>query len=77
MTEEKENAASSLRWNLPDGVIVLLSADDNGNNNLALFGSGQYADLDPSGFNNRASRWAWAYIGDAASNHGERPDDND
>jgi hypothetical protein len=61
--DEKENAASSLRWNLPEGVIVLLSAKDDGTNNIVLFGKGQYTDLAACDFNNYASRWTWAYIG--------------
>jgi hypothetical protein len=71
---EKENAASSIRWNLPEGVVVLLAADDDGTNNLVLFGSGQYTDLSVCGFNNRASRWTWAHISEkGAGMNGDKP----
>ena len=60
---DKENGLSSLRWNLPDAVIVLFSADDDGGNNIAIFGQGQNADLGAIDFDNRASRWTWANIG--------------
>lgn len=62
-TNGKENAASSMRWNLPEGVIVILAAEDGGNDNIILFGEGQNPDLAACDFNNRASRWSWAYIG--------------
>ena len=60
--DEKENAASSLRWKLPEGAIVVLSAKDDGTDNRVLFGEGEYMDLTKIGFNNSASRWSWAYI---------------
>ena len=41
----KENGLSSLRWNLPEGVIVMFSADDSGDNNIVIFGEGQNTDL--------------------------------
>jgi hypothetical protein len=63
MPDGKENGLSSLRWNLPEGVVLLLSAEDGGNNNIVIFGEGQCADLSKCNFDNRASRWSWAYIG--------------
>ena len=59
----KENGLSSMRWNLPEGVIVMFSAEDGGNRNIVIFGEGQNADLGAIGFDNRASRWTWANIG--------------
>ncbi len=68
---EKENAASSLRWDLPEGVIVLLSAKDDGTSDIVLFGKAQYDDLAKCDFNNCASRWSWAYIGKPAMGDGK------
>lgn len=68
----KENGLSSLRWNLPEGVIVMFSAEDNGNNNIIIFGEAQNPDLGICGFDNRASRWSWAYIGSAKTKTPDR-----
>jgi hypothetical protein len=59
----KENGASSMRWNLPEGVVIILAAEDGGNDNIILFGEGQNPDLSVCNFDNRASRWSWAFIG--------------
>jgi hypothetical protein len=51
---------SSLRWNLPPGVVVMLYEDAEGKGRqLVLFGSGQYMSVSPWNFNDRVSRWAW------------------
>jgi hypothetical protein len=68
---DKENWLSSLRWNLPEGVIVLFSAKDDGTNDIVIFGEGQYPDLSKINFDNSASRWSWAYIG--SNETGNRP----
>ena len=69
-----ENSASSIRWNLPEGVVAILAAEDGGNHNIVVFGEGQIADLGKSDFDNRASRWSWAYIGSPTRSE-ERPRD--
>jgi hypothetical protein len=75
-TNEKENAASSMRWNLPEGVVVIFAAEDAGNDNLVIFGEGQNADLSQCDFDNKASRWSWAYIGSPMRDPGDmRPRD--
>jgi hypothetical protein len=70
LPEDKENAASSLRWNLPEGVIVIFAAEDGGNDNLVIFGEGQNPDLGQCDFDNKASRWSWAYIGSPMKDSG-------
>jgi hypothetical protein len=55
---------TSMRWNLPAGVIVLLYEDAGGEENqVAVWGLGEVADLDVWDFNDKVSRWAWAYVG--------------
>lgn len=55
---------TSLRWNLPPGVVVVLYEDAEGKGRqLTLFGSGQYASVSPWKFNDKVSRWAWYEIG--------------
>lgn len=74
---EGENELSSVRWSLPEGTIVILSAEDAGNDNIVLFGEGQYSDLGSVDFDNQASRWSWAHIGAAAMPGGEQPKPRD
>jgi hypothetical protein len=57
---------TSMRWNLPDGVLVMLYQDANGKKQqIGLWGQGQVKDLDLFDFNDKASRWSWAYVGTA------------
>jgi hypothetical protein len=59
---------TSLRWNLPDGVIVMLhQTGDAEKQQVALWGSGQVKDLDVWDFNDKASRWSWSYVGSPAA----------
>ncbi|HVP73413.1 MAG TPA: hypothetical protein VMS30_06710 [Phycisphaerales bacterium] len=69
-----ENSASSLRWSLPEGAVVIFAAEDGGNDNIVIFGEGQIADLGKCDFDNKASRWSWAYIGSPTRSE-ERPGD--
>ena len=56
---------SSAQWNLPAGVIVLLYEDVDGKKDrVAIWGQGQISNLDTWDFNDKASRWSWAYIGE-------------
>lgn len=71
---EGENSLSSIRWSLPEGTVVILAAEDGGNDNIVLFGEGQYSDLGSVDFDNQASRWSWAHIG-AASRDMDKPRD--
>jgi len=58
------DSLTSLRWNLPEGVIVMLYQDAGGSKQqVAVWGQGQLADLDAWDFNDKASRWSWAYVG--------------
>ncbi len=61
------DAMSSLRWNLPRGVVVVLyeNSDARGEQ-LILWGTGEVADLKKWEFNDKASRWAWFDVGGAA-----------
>ena len=59
------DSMTSLRWNLPPGVLVVLYEDAEGRGNqMAVWGSGQVNSVSPWKFNDRVSRWAWYYIGD-------------
>jgi hypothetical protein len=54
------DSVSSLRWNLPPGVLVVLYEDAGGyGRQLALWGKGQYETVSEWDFNDKASRWAW------------------
>lgn len=63
-----KDALSSIRWNLPTGVVVILYEDAGGKGEqLALWGSGETDSLAKWDFDNKASRWAWFYLGGDAS----------
>lgn len=62
--DKKENDVTSLRWNLPRGVVVSLHEQDNGlGRTVFVFGSGEIAHIKPWKLNDRISSWAWNYIG--------------
>lgn len=57
---------SSLRWNLPPGVVVTfyengVSADNKGMN-YSVFGDGELESLDKAELNDKLSCWAWYKI---------------
>lgn len=55
---------TSLRWNLPPGVVVVLYEDAEGRGRqLTLFGRGQYPSVSLWDFNDKVSRWAWYDLG--------------
>jgi hypothetical protein len=58
---------SSLRWNLPRGIVVLLheNADGTGRQ-LPIWGIGQY-EMVPWSFNDKVSRWSWHDVGRPAT----------
>jgi hypothetical protein len=59
---------TSMRWNLPEGVVVTLHQTGDGEKQqIALWGQGQVKDLDVWDFNDKASRWAWSYVGAPSS----------
>ena len=61
---KKENKVTSVRWNLPQGVVVSLHQDDDGlGRSLFLFGSGELDSLSPWKLNDKMSSWAWNYTG--------------
>jgi hypothetical protein len=54
------NSMSSLRWNLPPGVVVILYEDAQGRGRqIPLWGSGEFSTVTPWNFNDSVSRWAW------------------
>jgi len=57
---------SSLRWNLADGIVVVLYQDSDGEGNqIAVWGRGQFDSL--GGFNDKATSWSWFRIGEKES----------
>jgi hypothetical protein len=63
------DSLTSLRWNLPEGVIIMLYQDAGGKKQqVAIWGEGELADLDLWDFNDKISRWSWAYVGAPAGN---------
>jgi len=60
-----DDSLTSLQWNLPPGVIVTMYQDGDGKKQrITIWGKGQVGDLDVWDFNDKVSRWSWAYIGD-------------
>jgi hypothetical protein len=60
-----DDSLTAIQWNLPEGVIVMLYEDADGKKDrVAIWGKGQVSDLDGWDFNDKASRWSWAYIGE-------------
>ncbi|MCI0630616.1 MAG: hypothetical protein L0Y44_08195 [Phycisphaerales bacterium] len=58
------DSLSSIRWNLSPGVIVILYEDPGAKGEqFILFGSGQTNSLSKFDFDNKASTWAWSYVG--------------
>lgn len=70
----KNNSATSLKWNLPEGVIVLLGRDADSKKQIAIWGQGQVTDLGDWDFNNAISRYTWGHIGSPMG--GMRPNPN-
>jgi hypothetical protein len=61
------DAMSSLRWNLPRGVIVVFYENSSARGEqLIVWGTGQVAELKKWEFNDKASRWAWFDVGGGA-----------
>jgi hypothetical protein len=57
---------SSLRWNLADGIVVVLYQDSNGEGSqIAIWGRGQFDSL--GRFNDKATSWSWFRIGEKES----------
>lgn len=63
-TRLANDKATSVRWNLPDGVVVVLYEDLGGfGRQLALYGAGQYETVSPFNLNDKISRFAWFNVG--------------
>jgi len=66
--ESKAKHFSSLRWNLPRGVIVsLFTRQNNSGKSLAIWGSGEIAELSKWKMNDELSGWAWNGVGGVAA----------
>jgi hypothetical protein len=74
-TKELESAIdrdmASLTWNLPSGVVLVFyeKADGTGRQ-LAVWGSGQFVNLETWDFKKKARAWAWFQVG---SGSGQEP----
>jgi len=80
--EARRDNLSSVRWDLPPGVVVVLYDNADGTSEqLPIWGRGQIRSVAAWRFDNRASRWAWYYIGaeraavndDIARGYSQRP----
>jgi hypothetical protein len=59
-----QDGMTSLRWDLPDGVVVVFYDHSNARGRqCVIWGSGEVRDLVPWRFTNRVARWAWFYVG--------------
>jgi hypothetical protein len=55
---------SSLRWALPEGVVVVLYDHSNARGTqFVIWGSGEVRDVVPWQFTDKVARWAWFYVG--------------
>jgi hypothetical protein len=60
----KSHSISSAQWNLPPGVVVVLYSKPNGQGRtVVLWGQGQVSSTNQWHFNDKASDWAWYYVG--------------
>ena len=58
------DSMSSLKWNLPAGVVVVLYEDKDGKGEqFVIWGSGERSSV--GSFDNKLNRWAWFYVGGA------------
>jgi hypothetical protein len=61
ITTELNNRVSSMRWNLPPGIIVVLyDIEDGTGRREVIWGNGDQLKMGP--MNDRASAWAWYNI---------------
>ncbi|HEX2972894.1 MAG TPA: hypothetical protein VHP11_11205 [Tepidisphaeraceae bacterium] len=68
----KVHGVSAARWSLPPGVVVVLYDKPGGRGRqIPLWGKGQIDALSRWDFNDKASSWAWYYVGAPAP--GQRP----
>src|SRR5688500_8463712 len=59
-----DDSVTSLRWNLPPGVVVLFTQHENGTGDrAAVWGQGQVNSVSPWRFNDKISGWAWYDVG--------------
>jgi hypothetical protein len=64
LPKDLEDSLSSLRWNLPPGVVVVFFEDDGGKGEqYVVWGKGQASGLSKWNFNDKASQFAWYYVG--------------
>lgn len=63
-----DDSLTSLKWNLPPGVVVTFYEDASGKKDrVSIWGKGQLSDLGLWDFNDKVSRWSWAYVGAPAT----------
>ena len=63
---ELKDSMSSLQWNVPPGVVVVFYQDAGGlKQQAAIWGIGQFRNIDTWDFNDKVSRWAWYQLGSA------------
>ncbi|MHC4099809.1 MAG: zinc ribbon domain-containing protein [Planctomycetota bacterium] len=68
VTADLRDAMSSLRWSLPEGIVVIFYANANGKGNrIAVWGEGEIPKLRHWDFNDQLSRWAWYSVAPRSS----------
>jgi len=61
---DRADEMSSLRWNLPPGVLVMLYQDAGGRGEqIPIWGRGEVYNVNQWKFNDKVSRWAWFNVG--------------
>jgi len=59
---------TSMRWNLPEGIIVVLYDNIGGTGRqFTIWGKGEVETVTPWNFNDRVSSWAWYRLGEVGS----------
>ena len=60
----KGGGTSSLKWNLPEGVVVTFSSTKEGvGPNLAIWGKGQFDTVAHWQMNDKMKYYAWQWLG--------------
>ncbi len=61
--KDLRNKTSSIEWDLPPGVVVILYDNTNGTGRqYVVWGSGRRRALKDANFENRAAAWVWCYL---------------
>ncbi len=74
LDRESKGKASSIRWNLNDGIVVVFYSSSKGTGRqLPVWGSGTFGSLKPYDMDGKIDAWAWFRVGDSGQSAQEFP----